>query len=115
MDIGLLNERIDIQKNMVLIDAIGNHTNAWIDYFSCATTASGAIGDGQDGSEDEQAGQKVDTSRMNFTVRYCVKAAAVNAMEYRIIFHGEIYDIISVDYMNFKKKCMKFKCKKVRR
>ena len=115
MDIGLLNEHIDIQKNMILIDAIGNHTNSWIDYYSCHATVSGALGEGQNGAQDSQAGQTVDISTMNFTVRYCVKVAAVNITDYRILFRGDIYDILSIDYMNFKKKAIKFRCRKVRR
>ena len=34
MDIALFNERIVIQKNAVTVDEIGNHTNAWTDYFN---------------------------------------------------------------------------------
>ena len=28
---------------------------------------------------------------------------------------GGIYDIVAVDHMNYKKKCIKFKCRKARR
>ena len=33
MDIGLLNLRMEIQKNAVISDAIGNRKNTWTDYF----------------------------------------------------------------------------------
>ena len=111
MDIGLLNETILIQKNTVVTDEIGNHNNAWEDYYSCHATVSGTSGL----SKEEGAGQSVDRSDLDFTVRYCKKASSVDVTGYRIIFRTEIYTIESVDYMNFKKKCLKFRCRKVRR
>lgn len=33
----------------------------------------------------------------------------------RFIFRDEIYVITNVDHMNFKKKCLKFSCRKVRK
>ena len=52
---------------------------------------------------------------MTVTVRYCKKASEIGSTTHRLIFQGEIYDIINVDHMNFKKKCLKFSCRKVRR
>ena len=52
---------------------------------------------------------------MTVTVRYCMKTAQITPTGFRIIFHGEVYDIVNVDHMNFKKKCLKFICRKVRR
>ena len=40
MEISKLNERITIEKNAVVTDAIGNHKNTWIHYFSCYAYAS---------------------------------------------------------------------------
>jgi SPP1 family predicted phage head-tail adaptor len=111
MNIALFNERIVIQKNAVTVDEIGNHTNAWTDYFTCHATISGASGTVQ----SDVAGQTVDDSDLAFSVRYCEKTSKVNTTEYRIIFKDGIYDIEGVDFMNFKKKLMKFRCRKVRR
>ena len=36
MDISKLRSRITIQQAVVQTDAIGNHTNAWVDFWSCA-------------------------------------------------------------------------------
>ena len=47
MNISNLNVRITFQKNDVVLDKIGNHTNSWIDYFSCYATVSGENGSGQ--------------------------------------------------------------------
>ena len=40
MEISRLNERITVEKNAVVTDAIGNHKNTWVPYFSCYAYAS---------------------------------------------------------------------------
>ena len=113
MDIGLLNEKVTFQKNVVSVDAIGNHRNVWEDFYSCFATIGGEAGMGA--KEKEAAGTTVDDSTMTVTVRYCQKASEIASVTHRLLFHGEIYDIIGVDHMNFKKKCLKFSCRKARR
>ena len=44
MNVAMLNERVTFQKNEVVTDRIGNHTNAWTDYYTCAATISGENG-----------------------------------------------------------------------
>ena len=44
MNISNMNVRITIQKNAVVIDKIGNHTNEWQDYYTCYATVSGETG-----------------------------------------------------------------------
>ena len=44
MDIGLLNEKVTFQKNVVSVDAIGNHRNVWEDFYSCFATIGGESG-----------------------------------------------------------------------
>ncbi len=110
MDAALLNVKIMFQKKEVVVDAIGNHTSKWADYYSCHATVSG-----EGGSEKAVAGLIVEDSDLSFTVRYCRKAAEVTTDGYRISFIGELYNIVSIDHMNYKKKALKFKCEKVRR
>ena len=114
MDIELLNTKILFQKNTVSVDAIGNHTNEWTDYYGCHATVSGENGSAK-GGEDESAGTLVDHSNIDFTVRWCSKASVITIDGYRVLYGGEIYDIIGVDHMNNKHKCLKFRCRKVRR
>jgi SPP1 family predicted phage head-tail adaptor len=111
MNIALLNERIVIQKNEVVVDEYGNHSNAWTDYYTCHATVGGT----SENAQKEAAGQTVDDSNISFTVRFCIKTANVDITGYRVVFRGEVYDIVAVDPMNFKKTSIKFKCKKVRR
>ena len=110
MKISLLNEKIKIQKSVVVTDEIGNRKNSWEDYFSCFATITG-----EDGDEKEEAGQRSAEEDISFTVRYCSNIESVNASEYRIVFRGQCYNIISVNHMNFKKKSVKFKCQRARR
>ena len=110
MDISLLNVIILFQKNTVVVDAVGNHKNEWTDFYSCHATVSG-----EGGKEASAAGMIVDDSDISFTVRYCRMISEINNTEYRVLFGGELYNILAVDHMNFKRKSVKFKCQKVRR
>lgn len=110
MEVALLNVRITIQKNSVIVDAIGNHKNGWTDEYTCYATVSG-----EGGTEIQTAGITVDNADLAFTVRYCKNAAEITTDGYRILFHGKIYNILSIDHMNYKRKSIKFRCEKVRR
>ena len=114
MDIALFNTVIMIQKNAVVTDSIGNHTTAWTDCYSCHATISGENSSSK-GGEDTEAGTVVDHSGIDFTVRFCAAVSAVNITEYRVLYAGELYDIIGIDHMNNKRKCVKLRCRKVRR
>lgn len=113
MDIAALNTRITFQKNTVTVDAIGNHLNGWTDYYACAATISDSLG--KSSAEETAAGQTVDTSDISFTVRWCAAAAAVDSLGYRILWNGEVYNILKVDHLNLKRRALKFKCEKGRR
>ena len=113
MDIGLLNEKVTFQKNTVITDSMGNHNNGWED----SSTSHATIG-GQgmaSSKEKEEAGTIVEDVGMTVTIRYFKKASEIGSTTHRIIFKDEIYDITNVDHMNFKNKCLKFSCRKVRR
>ena len=110
MDIAMLNERVTFQKNEVVTDRIGNHTNAWTDHYTCAATISG-----ESGREEQDAGQTTEHPDMNVTVRWCRKTAAVTENGYRILFHGELYDIIGIDHFSYKRQALKFRCRKAGR
>lgn len=113
MDAALLNEKVIFQKNEVFVDDVGNHRNAWTDYYACFATIGG---EGLASSkEEETAGMTVEDVRMTLTVRYCRKVVDIVSTGYRLLFRREIYDIVNVDHMNFKKHSLKFTCRKVRR
>lgn len=110
MNVALLNVRITIQKEAVSVDSVGNHKNTWTDYFCCAATVSG-----ESNSEAEEAGTTVDDTNADFTVRYSSETSVIDPTQYRVLFSGQIYDILSVDHMNYKRKAVKLKCRKARR
>ena len=113
MKISLMNEKVTFQKNVVVAYAVGNHKNVWKDFYTCHATIGG---EGMASSkEKEAAGSIVEDVGMTVTVRYCRKASEIGSTTHRIIFRDEIYDITNVDHMNFKKKNLKFSCRKVRR
>lgn len=110
MDIALLNVRIMLQKNTVMTDSIGNHKNGWMDYYSCHATAGG-----ESPKEDAAAGAVADNGKTDFTVRWCKAVSAADSTGYRVVHGGEIYNILGIDHMNFKKKSVKFRCQKAGR
>lgn len=110
MNIALMNVRITIQKNSVSNDKYGNHVNAWEPYLSCYATVGG-----ETPKQESDAGQTVDDGRADFTIRYCIAAAAISSTGYRVLMGGEIYDILGVNHMNYKNKGIKLLCKKARR
>lgn len=112
MNIGLLNERIVIEKNAVQTDGIGNHKNTWQPYYTCSATVSASA---EAGKEDSAAGLTVDNNKMDFTIRYCRQADAITSTEYRVRFAGELYNILAVDHMNYRRKSLKLRCQKARR
>ena len=95
MEVSLLNVRILFQENTVTVDEIGNRTNEWKDLYSCFATISG-----EGGTEKSAAGLIVKN---------------IDSLKNRIVFNSELYNIVSIDHMNYKKKSVKFKCERVRR
>ena len=110
MNIALLNTRITIQHQTTTADAIGNHINTWQDYYTCAATVSG-----ETNGEAEEAATTVDDTNASFTIRYCGKVSNITNTGFRVIFDGQIYDILSVDHQNYKRKSVKLRCRKARR
>lgn len=110
MDVAALRVKIMFQRQEVVTDAIGNHRNVWTDYYACHATVSG-----EGGTETHVAGLTLEGADIQFTVRYCRAVRSVSSTGFRIIFREEIYNILSVDHLNFKNHALKFKCEKARR
>lgn len=110
MHIAGMRVRITLQKNETAVDAYGNHTNEWTDYFTCWATASS-----QTGQENESGVMMYEEDRMDFTVRYSSETAPVVSTKYRIVLQDRIYDIDHVDDMGFKRNSRKFHAHLVKR
>ena len=50
-----------------------------------------------------------------FETRFCPELAEVTSTGYRIMFHGERYNIVSVDTMNYSRKSIRFVCRREKR
>ena len=112
MKVSTLNSRITFQKHIVTVDEIGNRINSWEDYYSCwAAVAASKLSV----KETDDTAQTLEQQKLDFTVRYCEKTAAINSTEYRIIFEGRIYNISSINNMSFLKKSLKFTADLARR
>ena len=81
-----------------------------VPYYTCYATVSSEAG-----KEDTDAGMIVDDTKVDFTIRWCKKASALDSTHYRVEFNGALYDITAIDHMNYKRKCIKLSCQKVRR
>lgn len=112
MDVAAMNVRILFQKSGTVSDKIGNRKSEWTDDYSCFAT----ISDSQSRSDAEEfaAGHTTDHADISFTVRYCRETMAVTSTGYRIIWNGQIYNIVKIDHLNMKKHALKFRCEKVR-
>ena len=107
--IGQMDERITIQKSTVTVDQYSNHVKSWMDYFTCWAYASTYQ---KDESPDVVT---TDQRGVTFTVRYCSELAPITSTDFRVMFRSNIYDIQSIDMMNYQRKTLKLKCRKVER
>ena len=110
MNIALLNKRVTIEKQQTVTDRIGNHTNEWVSFHECYATVSG-----EGGQEVIAAGTSVDHADCHITIRWCRKLDGLSSVNSRIVMDGEIYDILSIDHLSYKRRALKFRCRKVRR
>ena len=103
------NVRITFQKNKTTVDQYQNHINTWDDYFTCFAYA--------DTYSLTESGEEVITEErsITFKLRYCPELAIVTSTNYRILFNGEAYNIVSIDMMNYQNKELRFRCQMEKR
>ena len=90
-------------------DKYKNRLQSWTDYFTCAARA-GTYTVHEDGDE-----VVTEEKSVTFSCRWCPELAKVTSKEYRIVFDGHIYDILSVDPMNYTKTDIHFACRREKR
>lgn len=106
MHIARLSERIMFQKNVAVVDKYRNHTNTWKDYYTCHAYACTYQTDREDGNPVIREDQTI-----SFEVRYCSELKELDSIHFRVLFHGDVYNIQSVDMMNYQHKTIKVRCK----
>lgn len=100
-----LNERITIEKSTVVTDKVGNHRNTWEDYFTCFAYASTYQ------AQEEEGEVTAEQKSVVFTVRWCSETRGLTSTGFRIRFREQLYNIESVDPMNYQKKILKIHCR----
>lgn len=104
--IARFNCRIMIQKHTTVTDKYLNHKSAWVDYYSCSAYA------GTYQSDKESSGDVTTKSEqtISFDVRYCSELKGVKSNKYRVVFNGDVYDIVAVDMMNYQRQTITLRC-----
>lgn len=109
MRISDLTIRITFQKQAVQMDDIGNRKSQWVDERTVyAYPSYEGLG------EKVFVGMEVDHSDMAFTVRDSSYLKSVRSPCHRINFNGDIYNIVSIDRMNYRHRYVKLRCQKER-
>ena len=96
MEIGTLNQRITFLVNRVVTDEIGNHTAMWDEVFSCWAKVTLKAS-----AEHTDAGVTKETQTLEFLIRQS-RNWMPSVTGNRILFQGNIYDIIGItpDYLH---------------
>lgn len=110
MEISKLRSRITIQHSEVVTDTIGNHTNSWVDYWSCSAYANLATA-----KEYGAAGQTLGSDTLVFEVRWCERLRDLDSTKFRILFGGAVYNITCVDDIQFRHEKLKLTAQRERR
>lgn len=110
MEINKLNQKIQIERQEESKDDLGIFKTSWEHYF---ITHAYIIFEGI--GEINFEGGEVDHASASFTIRYQRKTKELNTSNFRIVFNTEIYNILSIDRMNYKNKYIKLRARKVER
>lgn len=108
MKISKLNEWIIIQRNEVETDQYGNHKAVWKEWFSCFAYADTY-------AKDESAGVTTDEEGVvTFELRYCRTLSSISSTKCRVLFRDVAYNVESVDMMNYGKRSIRLKCRRIK-
>jgi SPP1 family predicted phage head-tail adaptor len=94
VEIGKLNQRITLLEHRTKIDEIGNHVTKWEEL--CSMWSMVTIKSLQSSSENTENGTSKEIQTVTFTVRQSSYLLFINSTTHRILFRGQIYNIISV-------------------
>lgn len=101
MEIGTLNQRIDILEHRTKKDSIGNHKACWDEVFSCWASVSV-----KNSTETTDTGVTKEVTSLEFIVRQTPDTMRINNTTHKLRFRGLLYNIDgvkpnfrSLDYM----------------
>jgi len=108
MEIAKMNQRITLLEHRTVKDEIGNHITKWEEQSSMwASTDTSNL---KTSSETTEAGVTKEVRTLIFTVRQCPSLLYLNSTTHRILFRGQIYNILSVKPDYTDNNYMKITC-----
>ena len=104
MNASMLKNKITIQKKNAVADDIGKISEVWADFMVVHAYANRLSG-----QELIVAAANGQQDTVNFSVRYCRALSELNSNDFRIVFMGRIFNILTVDNVMFLNKELKIR------
>ena len=104
MDSGAYRSLVTIQQYVSGFDDIGNPSEEWQEYKTCYAYVNGLSG-----REYWEAAVVHGENTVEFVFRWKPFFDSMNTKQYRILFNGGIYDITSIDNIQFRNKTVKIR------
>ena len=104
MNASMLKNKITIQKKTAVADDIGRISEKWSDFMAVHAYANRLSG-----QELIVAAANGQQDTVTFSVRYCSKLSELNSNDFRIVFMGRIFNILTVDNVMFLNKELKIR------
>lgn len=104
MDSGAYRSLVTIQQYVSGFDDIGNPSEEWQEYKTCYAYVNGLSG-----REYWEAAVVHGEDTVEFVFRWKPFFDSMNTKQYRLLFSGGIYDITSIDNIQFRNKTVKIK------
>ena len=96
MNASMLKNKITIQKKAAVADDIGKISEIWSDFMAVHAYANRLSG-----QELIVAAANGQQDTVTFFVRYCRALSEINSNDFRIVFMGRIFNILTVDNVQF--------------
>ena len=96
MNASMLKNKITIQKKTAVPDEIGRISEKWSDFMVVHAYANRLSG-----QELIVAAANGQQDTVTFSVRYCRALSELNSNDFRIVFMGRIFNILTVDNVQF--------------
>jgi SPP1 family predicted phage head-tail adaptor len=104
MNASMLKNKITIQKKEAVADDIGRISEKWSDFMAVHAYANRLSG-----QELIVAAANGQQDTVTFSVRYCSKLSKLNGNDFRIVFMGRVFNILTVDNVMFLNKELKIR------
>lgn len=96
MNASMLRNKITIQKKTAVPDEIGRISEKWSDFMVVHAYANRLSG-----QELIVAAANGQQDTVTFSVRYCRALSELNSNDFRIVFMGRVFNILTVDNVQF--------------